>query len=183
MSAGTVHRKASVILSAGFLLGSIYTMDFSGVVRGIGSLIGIVMTPDWDVDSGMIMDKTIRTKIGKWAELLWDWFLYWYRRSLKHGSPLSHVPILSTYGRIAYTFLFIIAIPHAVFYLIFHPAWDLMTVLLWYWEKITSQHNLIAGLCGSDFLHWGLDIMTTEHSKKTKKGVKNKRQKRKRNKR
>ena len=166
MSAGIVHRKASIILAIGFLLGGLFTLDSGGVVRAIGSLVGIIATPDWDVDAGMIMDKTIRVNIGKWAEKIWDAFLYWYRRSLKHGSPLSHFPIVSTLGRIIYVFLFIIIIPHAIVYFIFSPAWDLMAVISWYWTKVMSHQNIIIGLMGSDIIHWGLDILTTEHKEK-----------------
>lgn len=168
MSAGIVHRKASIILAVVLFLQGAVMWDFGGVVRAVGALLGIISTPDWDVDAGMIMDKTIRVNVGKWAEYIWDGFLYWYRRSLKHGSPLSHFPVISTIGRIAYVFLWVIVIPHGVVKVMFSPAWDFMYVINWYWTEIVSQQNLIVGLMASDFIHWGLDIMTTEHAEKTK---------------
>lgn len=167
MSAGTVHRKASIILAVALILQGLLMLDFGGVYRAIGSLLGIVATPDWDVDAGMIMDKTIRNKMGWFAEYLWDGFLYWYRKSLKHGSPLSHFPVVGTMGRILYSFLLIIIIPHAVVYIIFSPSWDFMFVISWYWKQIMERENITYGLMASDFIHWGLDIATTEH-KETK---------------
>lgn len=133
----------------------------------MGSLAGIIFTPDLDVDKGFIGDAIIRKKAGWFAEKIWDGLWYWYRRSLKHGSPLSHLPVISTYGRIAYLFLLLILIPHSVFYFTFSPEWDLMYVSNWYWNKITLQEKFIFGLMVSDTIHWTLDVCTTEH-KETK---------------
>jgi len=166
MSAGIVHRKASIMLTGGFILTAILQLNPSNLLYGIGSLIGVVATPDWDVDKGFIGDQMIRDRFGVVVEKIWDAFLYWYRRSLKHGSPLSHVPVVSTYGRIAYTFAILIVVPHAAYYYIFNPAWDLGFVLNWYWKEINAQEQIIHGLIASDTIHFVLDIMTTEHKEK-----------------
>lgn len=166
MSAGVVHRKASLMLTVGFILTAILQLNPNNLLYGIGSLIGVMVTPDWDVDAGMISDAMIRNKLGVWAEKIWDAFLYWYRRSLKHGSPLSHFPVISTYGRIAYAFAILIVVPHVAYYYIFHPAWDLYFVINWYWKEINSQQQIIQGLIASDTIHFFLDLLTTEHKEK-----------------
>ncbi len=161
-----MHRKASIFLTLAFLFTTVAQLNLSNLLFCIGSLIGVIATPDWDVDNGFIGDQMIRDRIGSWAEKLWKMLLYWYRRSLKHGSPISHFPIISTYGRILYLFVILILIPHSVFYIIFHPSWDLTTVLFWYWNIINSQPKIIEGLIASDIIHFTLDILTTEHKQK-----------------
>jgi uncharacterized metal-binding protein len=166
LSSGIVHRKASLILASGFLLGSVFTFRLDMFLCVFGALLGIMMTPDWDVDAGFLGDKIIRNKIGWLAEKIWDGFLYWYRRSLKHGSPLSHLPIISTFGRIFYIFLFVVIMPHVFAKIVFSAGWDLQYVLYWYWDRIIEQKEIIIGLMGSDLIHWALDVATTEHKEK-----------------
>ena len=186
MSAGYVHKKASIILAAAFAAASILTLDMWSLKYSIGALIGIIITPDLDVDAGFIGDKTIRQLIaGKFNKkklfrsmtrkaiseiILWLWikFWYWYRRSLKHGSPLSHLPVVSTLGRIGYIYFIIIVIPHVIFKYLLFLDWDIILVLNWYWNNIMSEYQIIIGLMASDLIHWTLDVMTTEHKEKTK---------------
>jgi len=166
MSAGHVHQKASVFLSLGFMVTCILTLDVTNVLYSIGSLIGIILTPDLDVDNGFIGNTIIRKRVGYFAEYIWDGVWYLYRRSLKHGSPLSHFPVISTLGRIFYIFFIFIVLPHSLFSFLFSPSWDLQYVLNWYWESIMSNTKIIFGLMCSDIIHWALDVCTTEHSPK-----------------
>ena len=87
MSSGCVHRKSSIILGSGFLLGSFAFGN--GIEYAIGAMIGILLTPDLDVDGGYIGDKIIRNRLGRsgfgyWAGKGWDMLWYFYRKSLKH---------------------------------------------------------------------------------------------------
>ncbi len=159
------------MLAFGFLLTCVLQLDLSNLLYCLGALLGIISTPDWDVDNGFIGDQMIRDKLGKFAEKIWKALLYWYRRSLKHGSPLSHFPIISTYGRLAYLFIILVVIPHTVFYYLFFPQWNLMFVLNWYWSEITAQQKIIIGLIASDTIHWSLDILTTEHKTNSTKNI------------
>jgi len=170
MSDGITHRKASIILATSFLLGSAMTSTGfdSSVQYMIGSLLGIVMTPDWDVDAGFEFDKTIRKNVGKWAEYIWDGFLWPYRKLFKHGQT-SHIPVIGTLTRIIYVYIAGIFIPHVVFYIIVKPEWSLTRALSIYLSNIFFYWKVILGLMGSDFVHWGLDIMTTDHTKKRRK--------------
>jgi hypothetical protein len=42
-------------------------------------------------------------------------------------------------------------------------AWDIGAELRWWFFKILEHWQVIIGLMGSDLIHWGLDILTTEH--------------------
>ena len=166
MSAGCVHQQASVALAGGFLLGSLAFGN--GIEYAAGALVGIMLTPDLDVDKGFLANAIIRNRIGKWAEMAWNGFWYVYKKSLKHGGPLSHFPVVGTMGRLAYIFFFLLVIPYSVVELIAPGAWDIWSELSWWIELAVRYHKVILGLMGSDFIHWGLDTLTTEHAKKKK---------------
>ena len=166
MSAGYVHTKASLMLAGGFVLGTVISWDITNLQYVAGSLIGVMITPDLDVDAGFSGDKYIRNSLGWFAERIWKVIWYFYRRSLKHGGELSHFPIISTIGRILYLFGLFIVLPHVIYYWIFQPTWDLRYVLEWYFDGILSGWRIVVGLIGSDVIHWSLDVSTTEHKKK-----------------
>lgn len=165
MSAGHVHTKASLLLTGGFLLSAVITKDINGVYHAVGSLIGVMITPDCDVDNGFSADRYIRKGIGKVAgkgvglfvEKIWDGLWYFYRKSLKHGQELSHFPGLGTTGRIEYLYLMLIVLPHIAYYVLFSPGWSLWHVLNWYHGEIWGQWRIILGLMGADTIHYVLD--------------------------
>jgi uncharacterized metal-binding protein len=167
MSAGCVHQKASVILGAGFLLGSFAFGP--GLEYAIGSLVGIMLTPDLDVDGGYIGNTIIRNRMGLLAERAWDGLWYFYRKSIKHGSELSHFPIVSTLFRLAYVFFFLVVTPYTILALALPGAWDMGAELHWWIERIFSHYRIIVGLMGSDLIHYVLDTLTTEHVKQKAK--------------
>jgi uncharacterized metal-binding protein len=160
MSAGCVHTKGSVILAAGFAVGSL--AFGSGVEYAIGALAGIPLSPDLDVDNGFFMDRIIRERLGAGAEKVWDAFWYPYRASLKHGGPLSHFPVIGTIGRLAYLYFFLLVVPYVAASVLYPGAWDIGYELRWWMDQISGHWKVIIGLMGSDFIHWGLDVMTKE---------------------
>lgn len=161
MSAGNVHTKASLALTAGFLVGAIVSRESTDLQYAMGALIGVMISPDCDVDSKFIAYHYIRRGLGKWAEKIWDWLWYFYRRSLKHGSELSHFPVVGTLGRITYLFFFCVIIPYLVLRIFIPFQWE--PELVWWMAKFATYWKVIVGLMGADFIHWGLDILTTEH--------------------
>ena len=132
----------------------------------VGSLLGIMFSPDLDVDAKNVSSTIMRKKVGWFAEKAWDVFWYWYRRSLKHGSPLSHFPIISTLGRIFYIFLLIIVVPEFLLKLLLFPNMSLMYELTWWINILLVGYKIVIGLMASDLLHWALDISTVEHRSK-----------------
>jgi uncharacterized metal-binding protein len=162
-----------------------------GIEYAIGALVGVMISPDLDVDAKNISNQIIREKIGgrpnakqkdtpwftirrriAWAiEKVWDGLWFFYRGSVKHGSPLSHAPIISTLFRLAYLYLILILIPYATFALFFPGAWDIGMEIRW-WNNLAIRHYpVILGLMGSDIIHWGLDVLTTEHAKQKKREI------------
>jgi len=172
MSSGCVHQKASVILAGGFLLGSLFYGP--GIEYAAGALVGIMLTPDLDVDNGYIGNTIIERRLGifgKFVSKIWDGLWYFYRKSLKHGSELSHFPIISTLFRLGYLYVFLIIIPYTIFWLAIPGAWSMESELHWWNVQLAIYYRLILGLMGSDLIHWALDILTTEHAKQKKKAM------------
>lgn len=162
MSKGTVHTLASVSLAGAFTAGTLMTGNPDDLQYVVGALTGILITPDCDVDAKFIAYKYIRQRLGKAAEFGWNMLWYYYRKSLKHGSELSHMPVISTLGRIAYLFLFAIVFPNLLLAALGYDAWS--EIQWWFWQ-IMTHWKVVVGLMSADFIHWGLDILTTEHSK------------------
>jgi len=163
VSAGHVHAKASVILAIGFGLGGIATLNPGSVEYVLGSLASIMLSPDLDVDAKNISSTIMRKRFGWVAEKAWDSLWYWYRRSLKHGSPLSHFPVVGTLGRLVYMYLFLIVVPVLILKFLFPSHVDLIYELTW-WVKIALiRYKFVIAVMAGDLIHWALDIATTEH--------------------
>ncbi|HUI90500.1 MAG TPA: DUF2227 family putative metal-binding protein [Anaerolineales bacterium] len=130
------------------------TFLYSAALAG-GAMLGLILTPDLDVNAGSFSDDEVR-EISPLGENLW--WVYWfpYRVILPHRSPFSHWPILGTVGRLLY-----ISIPYwmalaATYFL--YPSWfdGLAAGGLW---VITLPYFRAAalGLAGADLLHFFMD--------------------------
>ncbi len=130
------------------------TLLYSAALAG-GAMLGLILTPDLDVNAGSISEEEIR-EISPLGENLW--WIYWfpYRVILPHRSPLSHWPVVGTMGRLLY-----ISIPYwlglAVTYVV-SPFW-----FDWLWQNtlwlVTLPYFRVAvlGLAGADLLHFFMD--------------------------
>jgi uncharacterized metal-binding protein len=139
-----------------------------GFEYAAGALVGIIIGPDLDVDKGNISNAIIRNRIGYWAEQGWNMLWYPYKKSLKHGSPLSHWPVVSTMFRLAYLFLFLLVLPYGLMELVSPGAWDFRMEISWWLEMGAKHYRAILGLVGSDLIHWALDVLTKEGKEKQK---------------
>lgn len=156
MSNGKVHATASIILAGGFLIGGAVLRDPSCFEYAAGSLAGVLLSPDLDVDSRNLSYKFMRRFK---TETLWSALWHYYRGSIKHGSPLSHLPVLGTLGRIAYMFLFCVILPNVA---LSYVGWDFWQETSW-WAALTMTHwKFWLGLMGSDFIHYILDVATVQ---------------------
>lgn len=160
MSSGKVHTLSAIAAATGFAAGALATYDIDSMQYAAGALVGIFVSPDCDVDKGFIAYHYIRKRLGDWAEYAWDRVWYMYRRSVKHGSELSHFPVVSTLGRLAYLFFFVLVLPYLVLD-IFFPV-DLRYELAWWFGKLCQYWRVVVGLMGVDFIHFFLDIATVK---------------------
>lgn len=159
MSTGKTHLKASLILAAGFSIGALISRDVTLLQCVAGSLVGVLVTPDLDVDAKNISSTIIKRKAGNFVVALWDMFWYQYRKSFKHGSFGSHFPVYSTFVRLAYIYFWVIFVPHFLIWLLFDVYWSLPYVLFWYAREVVSFY-FFYGICSSDIIHYFLDTLT-----------------------
>ena len=150
MSKGIVHVQASVILAGAF--GIMGEPEYA-----IGAFLGTILSPDLDVDKSFIGDKFILQRLGAIPHRAWRTCWHFYRKSIKHGSELSHFPIISTLGRIAYLFLFCVIIPYMV---LSYFGFDFWYEVNWWFGILCQRWKVVLGLMGSDFIHYALDIAT-----------------------
>jgi uncharacterized metal-binding protein len=147
---------------------SAISLDPTNFEYAIGSLLGVVLHPDLDVNHGRTHSTRYIRKLGLVPSLGWTVVWYPYRKSIKHGSHLSHLPVLGTVGRLVYLFLFAVAIPYLVIAPVLHL--NLQQELEWWFRQPFIHYKLVLGLMSADFIHWVLDVSTREHRKKVSYG-------------
>lgn len=168
MPSGQTH--AAISAAAG--LGLYYALGGGQHPEAIaacgGCLLGIIVTPDLDVDQPIRAHYVVGRRFG--APGFAAWRLLWlpYGLAIGHRSWVSHMPIISTLIRLGYLALvgwlllaavrmfgpFVGVLPPAL-----HapPSWGPWAV---------------AGLALSDLLHWGADISWSWIKRKAKRNLK-----------
>lgn len=153
MPDGSIHSLATVLLAgaAGFGTYQLGILDQPhAIALAAGSLAGLLLSPDLDVDTGSASDDWARRTVGRGPALFW--WLIWrpYAALIPHRSPLSHFPILGTVLRLGYLslvcwlimWLLHLAAPVSI------PA---ITTVPW-WFPLA-----FVGLALADLFHWVLD--------------------------
>jgi uncharacterized metal-binding protein len=104
MSKGIVHARATLALAAaGGLFAYTQGQPLPQVLAlAGGTLSGLLLTPDLDVDDGCISNEIVRNVLGRRAERAWALFWRPYGLMLPHRSRLSHLPVLGTAIRLIY---------------------------------------------------------------------------------
>lgn len=156
MSTGRIHLQSSLILAASFSGAALILNDVRLLECAGGAFLGVILSPDLDVDSGSIGNFVIRKRLGVFAEKVWRGFWRGYSRSFKHRGFASHFPIFSTFVRVTYIYFWLIFVPHSLIKLLGFFQWELMYVLQWYGILFLSP-MLFYGLASSDLIHYCLD--------------------------
>lgn len=156
MSDGRTHLKSSLILAASLSVAAVLSQDVRLLECAGGAILGVILSPDLDVDSGSIGNFVIRKRLGVFAERVWRGFWRGYSRSFKHRGFASHFPIYSTFLRLSYVYFWLIFVPHTVVKLLGLFNWGLTPVLSW-WSIIFLSPLFFVGLASSDAIHWVLD--------------------------
>lgn len=141
-----------------------------------GATVGLVITPDLDVDSYRSSDGVMKSLYGKRAMRIWRAFWYLYSKAIPHRNPISHFPIVSTAIRIAYVAMWAIA-----YYAVVYSAYAILThqqivqmishVKSFISIAVASSevHKMFIGLCIADTVHALADFSFSEVKRWTKK--------------
>lgn len=114
----------------------------------VGSLSGLILSPDQDVDSGYIGLRFLRSipLVGTFISAGWKLMWLPYSRFVPHRSWISHFPIISTIIRLVYLLVFV------------------SPVLAIYWDWVIPNLRWFGmwfvGLCLSDIFHFFADLIS-----------------------
>lgn len=119
----------------------------AGLIAATGTLSGLFVDPDLDQP---ILTRSERRVIRWLGPLGWVWAWWWigYAYLIPHRSPLSHLPILGTIGRVVYVMVPISAILFLATGSLDIVAGVLQSSVFWLW---------FIGLCVADIGHWVAD--------------------------
>jgi uncharacterized metal-binding protein len=113
MPDGRTHTTATIIWSAASLpAGIVCGQGWHSFAITAGAMVGLVLTPDLDIEKGSFSHYIIRRYFGLFS--YWIWFIVWwpYAKVIAHRSPVSHFPVFSTALRVGY--LLLLATPFIV---------------------------------------------------------------------
>lgn len=148
MASGRTHNSANLLLAVGAYAGAKYygAADPVSLSMSAGVMVGFVLNPDLDVESGSIAYYNVRRLpiVGKALAIAWRIAWWPYAKIVPHRSRLSHFPVMGTLIRVSYLGL------------LTWPAWPFIpwgVVLPW-------LAPALLGLMLSDTVHWILDMKT-----------------------
>ncbi len=147
MPSGKIHTALTLSVFSGVVAPyAIVQFNMNPWMYGAGVLVGVLISPDMDVDGGNVSDQIIR-KVAK--PIQWVWRLLWspYSLSVPHRHTISHFPILGTLLRLWYIFL-IVNILNGIVYLF--KVDSVSFIFLWDWA-------FFFGLAHADLVHWAVD--------------------------
>lgn len=151
MPSGTVHATATLMLATGLGVAAYYNqLPPTEVV--IGSLSGLLLTPDLDVANGSISNKFAR-RAGCLVGLFWSAYWWPYRKLFPHRSFWSHGPIISTIIRLIYFAPVLIGLAAVALMLAAVLRFDLAA----WWQAHIDGRLCVAALALTDALHWLMD--------------------------
>lgn len=136
------HRNQTTALSVVLLTVPLLTGNLDDLAITVGSLLGLWMHPDWDVNNRRL-DPVARLLFGKEYALL-----------VPHRGKVSHTPVLGTLIRL----LIVWTIPRAILWILFPK----LHFTRWFFR-------VILGLCLADALHIAADRLQTWAKRRTRK--------------
>lgn len=169
MASGNQHAIASGALGALGGLSLALTGTTSGPAAaafGAGALVGIVLTPDLDLQTGSISQRSMG-RFGLIVATFWRMWWIPYAALLGHRSFWSHTPVIGTVIRLVYVGLIPAFIGWLLSLLPFWPElWGNALIVLqpvldfvgpWLPALQAAWPLALLGLLLSDLLHWIMD--------------------------
>lgn len=156
MPSGKVHTKATGVVYASSLILLPFVVSIEqALLFSYGCLIGMVVTPDNDVDNGHVGIGIVRHLFGSRVSDMYQAYWYPYARIMPHRGFWSHFPIISTFIRFIY-----LSVPF------------LFLSLITGWRAEINFYPLLIGLIVVDSLHWLFDTVSTYFKRRINKYLK-----------
>lgn len=126
-----------------------------------GAALGIVVTPDLDVDQPVHSHSVVLRKFGPLLAFIWRMIWLPYGLAIRHRSWVSHMPLVGTAIRVVY----LAGMGGLVWYILsfsyappFHPE-----------DLVPSLPFALSGLAVSDTFHWASDILWSKFKRGAKR--------------
>ncbi len=156
MATGKAHAVATV-LTAGVLGPSLHLLGKVPLVESLcfvaGCMAGLLINPDLDIRRFTHAEEVVKKSFGRFMAGLW-FALWWpYSRLVPgHRHPLSHFPLVGTFGRVLYLGLVFVLLRSLLGLLVPLPALTVPLSSGWLWWGL-------GGLAAVDSLHTLLDVI------------------------
>lgn len=161
MPDGVTHALTSTVLATGAAAAAAARWYDSGSADprlfwlAGGALLGVLLTPDLDLETGSISQRVVRHQAGRTLGAAWRLLWFPYGLAIGHRSALSHLPGLGTALRLAY----LVLVPWAAWWLLaraFGLAGPPGPELAYAWLLGPGWWGVL-GLAVSDLAHYIMD--------------------------
>jgi len=105
MSSGKIHKKATTglaLLSTPLLLWCAVNVREAIIFIIPGILLGILITPDLDIDHRIVSHRVMRNVFGRIFGYYWYYLWHSYSIAFTHRSMWSHAPFIGTLVRLTF---------------------------------------------------------------------------------
>lgn len=163
MPSGQTHAAFSAAAGLGMYYALGGWQQPEALAAAGGCLLGIIVTPDLDVDQPTRAHYVVGRRFGAPGFAVWRLIWLPYGLAIGHRSWVSHLPLVSTLIRLGYMALIGWLLLAAVRML--GVTMPVMTAppVWWPWAVI--------GLAVSDLLHWGTDLSWSWIKRKAKRNI------------
>ena len=104
MANGRTHALATLAAGSAGMVALAISGDYIGAAGwASGAMLGLIMTPDCDVDDGFYGLAVLR-EVSPLLSVAWQWYWKPYARIVSHRSIISHGVIIGTFTRLVYAF-------------------------------------------------------------------------------
>ncbi len=155
MATGKVHAFTTVF-AAGVFGPSLYLLGHVPLAESLcftcGCMAGLLINPDLDMRRFTHAEEVVKKSFGRFMAGMW-YALWWpYSRLVPgHRHPLSHFPLVGTFGRAVYLGLVLVLLRSLLGLLVPLPPLVLPLSSGWLWWSL-------GGLAAADILHTMLDV-------------------------
>ncbi len=156
MATGKIHAFTTAV-AAGVFGPSLYFLGRVPLAESLcftgGCMAGLLINPDLDIRRFTHAEEVVQKSFGRFMAGLW-YALWWpYSRLVpSHRHPLSHFPLVGTFGRAFYLGLVFVLLRSLLGLLVPLPPLSLPLSSGWLWWTL-------GGLAAADSLHTLLDVI------------------------
>lgn len=147
MPSGDVHARDTILVSIPLGISLGVAIGWSeGLLATAGCLLGLVASPDLDVDDGFRGFYVVRRYFGLFIAAIWQIFWWPYAKIIPHRSYLSHGIVVGTLLRTFYVYVPIAIVGYCFTQTVWIPplwtAWLILGLIVS--DSVHTVHDMIS---------------------------------------